>query len=67
MPGRGLHAVTRTQPAVEVEGSNGAYLHDRRGGAREEIATTPGPELHRHELDDLYGVALTAGSRAAIP
>ncbi len=50
--------------SVEVEGANGAYVHDRRGEGREEIAQTPSPELHRHELDDLYGIALTAGIEA---
>ena len=50
--------------SVAVEGANGAYVHDRRGGEREEIAQTLSPELHRHELDDLYGVALAAGIEA---
>lgn len=50
--------------SVQVEGANGAYLHDRREGGREEIAMTPSPELRRHELDDLYGVTLTAGIEA---
>lgn len=51
---------------VEVEGANGSYLHDRRDGGREEIAKTQSPELRRHELDDLYGVTLTAGIEAGI-
>lgn len=50
--------------SVAVKGANGAYLHDRRHGDREEIAKASSPELHRHELDDLYGVALTAGIEA---
>jgi 1-phosphofructokinase len=50
--------------AVEVGGANGAYVHDRRQGRRDEIAKTSSSELHRHELDDLYGVALTAGLEA---
>lgn len=44
-----------------VGGPNGAYIHDRRGGERVEIAETPSPALQRHELDDLYGIALAAG------
>jgi 1-phosphofructokinase len=47
--------------SVETEGANGAYVHDRRGGEREVIAETSSPTLARHELDDLYGVTLTAG------
>lgn len=40
---------------------NGAYIHDRRSGERVEIAETPSPPLRRHELDELYGIALAAG------
>jgi 1-phosphofructokinase len=47
--------------SVAMAGSNGAYIHDRRGGTRHKLAVTPSPELHRHELDDLYGVTLAAG------
>ncbi|HEX2358493.1 MAG TPA: PfkB family carbohydrate kinase [Solirubrobacterales bacterium] len=47
--------------SVRMEGANGAYVHDRRDGARQEIARTPSPPLARHELDDLCGVTLTAG------
>ncbi|MGZ5309948.1 MAG: PfkB family carbohydrate kinase [Solirubrobacterales bacterium] len=46
--------------SVRVEGANGAYVHARRDGDRDEIARTPSPPLARHELDDLYGVTLTA-------
>ena len=53
--------------SVPIGGSNGAYVHDRRGQAeREVIAETPSPELRRHELDDLYGVALTTAIEADI-
>jgi 1-phosphofructokinase len=38
--------------------SNGAYVHDRRGGERVRIASMPGSELTRHSLDDLYGAAV---------
>jgi 1-phosphofructokinase len=52
--------------AVTVTASNGAYIHDRRGGERVEVATMrPGP-LSRHDLDDLYGAALTGGLAADV-
>ena len=47
--------------SVVTEGSNGAYIHDRRSGTREVVAETSSPPLSRHELDDLYGVSLSAG------
>ncbi|WP_213455044.1 1-phosphofructokinase family hexose kinase [Rhizomonospora bruguierae] len=63
-------------PLIEAEGirakgvlgesRNGAYVHDRRGGEREEIADAPGQPLTRHELDELYGLALAEGLGAAV-
>lgn len=47
--------------AVPTGGANAAYLHDRRSGERQPIIETPSPGLRRHELDELYGVAVTAG------
>lgn len=47
--------------AVETTGANAAYMHDRRSGEREPIIETRSPALRRHELDELYGVAATAG------
>ncbi|MBK5221095.1 MAG: phosphofructokinase [Thermoleophilia bacterium] len=47
--------------AVRTGGANAAYLHDRRSGERQPIVETQSPGLGRHELDELYGVALTAG------
>ncbi|MEV7973820.1 PfkB family carbohydrate kinase [Cellulomonas sp. NPDC089187] len=44
--------------AIGTAGSNGAYLHDRRGGERQELAFMPPSRLDRHEIDDLYGTAL---------
>lgn len=42
-----------------------AYVHDRRGGERVELARSSRPTLRRHELDELYGrflqTALEAG------
>ncbi len=43
---------------VSYAGGNGAYLHDRRGGDRTELAFMPPARLDRHELDDLYGTML---------
>jgi 1-phosphofructokinase len=50
--------------SVPTDRPNGAYIHDRRGAERQEIATTPSPTLTRHELDDLYGITLAAGLEA---
>lgn len=47
-------------------GGSGWYVHDRRDGDRVEIAEDPGQPLTRHELDELYGVALAEGLRADI-
>ena len=44
--------------AVSTAGSNGAYVHDRRSGEREVVATMAAGPLTRHEVDDLYGVTL---------
>lgn len=52
--------------AVETSGSNGAYVHDRRGGERVEVAATPPEPLTRHELDELYGAALVGGLEAGV-
>jgi 1-phosphofructokinase len=47
-------------------GGSGWYVHDRRDGERAEIAEHPGPPLTRHEIDELYGMALAEGLRAGI-
>lgn len=51
---------------VSYAGGNGAYLHDRRGGERTELAFTPPARLDRHELDDLYGTMLVEGLDADV-
>ena len=52
---------------VAVDGGrNGAYVHDRRDGARREVATMPTTELTRHALDDLYGAALVEAIAADV-
>jgi 1-phosphofructokinase len=58
-----LHVDVR---AVSVAGANGAYVHDRRSGEREELAEMVPPQLSRHEVDELYGAALVAGLEAGV-
>ncbi|MEU6023597.1 PfkB family carbohydrate kinase [Micromonospora sp. NPDC047134] len=47
-------------------GGSGGYVHDRREGSRREIIDVPGQPLSRHELDELYNLALSEGLRAAV-
>jgi 1-phosphofructokinase len=46
---------------VWTSATNGAYVHDRRSGEREEIATMHAAPLSRHEIDEFYGTALVEG------
>ncbi|MEU4566991.1 PfkB family carbohydrate kinase [Micromonospora sp. NPDC023956] len=46
--------------------ASGGYVHDRRNGARHEVADVPGRPLTRHELDELYNLALGEGLRAPV-
>jgi 1-phosphofructokinase len=55
-----------TVRSVRCEGANAAYVHDRRDGQRVALAETRSPTLSRHELDELYGMALTTGLDADI-
>jgi 1-phosphofructokinase len=55
-----------TLRTVPRESSSGWYVHDRRDGARKELAEQPGAPLTRHELDELYNLALAEGLRAGI-
>jgi 1-phosphofructokinase len=52
--------------AVAGGSDNGVYVHDRRSGKRLRVAQVPAPALTRHELDELYGVALTDGLECGI-
>ncbi len=45
---------------------NGAYVHDRRGGERQEVVAMAPHPLNRHELDDLYGTVLVSALDAAV-
>lgn len=47
-----------TVMSVGVGAGTGAAVVDLRGGDRVELATMPPPPLDRHDLDDLYGMAL---------
>jgi 1-phosphofructokinase len=50
----------------EVAARNGAYVHDRREGHRDEVVRMPADALTRHELDDLYELTLMAALRADV-
>jgi 1-phosphofructokinase len=55
-----------TVRAVRRPAGSGWYVHDRREGAREEVAAWPGAPLQRHDLDDLYTIALAEGLRSDV-
>ena len=46
---------------VDMAGSSAAYVHDRRGGHRIQLAEQGASGLNRHELDELVNVALSHG------
>lgn len=48
------------------DGSNGAYVHDRRTGERVEVASMPAATLSRHGVDDLYGTTVVEALRADV-
>jgi 1-phosphofructokinase len=53
--------------AVARAATNSWYIHDRRDdGQRQSLAEDAGPPLTRHELDELYGMALAEGLRAEV-
>jgi 1-phosphofructokinase len=52
---RGAGIRIRATPAGE---GSGAYVHDRRGQERVEVARMDSAPLTRHELDDLFGAVL---------
>ncbi|MET0422565.1 MAG: PfkB family carbohydrate kinase, partial [Actinoplanes sp.] len=55
-----------TLRTVPRETCSGWYVHDRRDGSRRAIAEQAGAPLSRHELDELYNLALAEGLRAGI-
>ncbi|MDW3213650.1 MAG: PfkB family carbohydrate kinase [Ilumatobacteraceae bacterium] len=50
--------------AARTSDESAAYVHDRRGGRRREVASSPGGTLSRHEIDDLYGRVIETGAAA---
>jgi 1-phosphofructokinase len=46
---------------VDRSGTSGWYIDDRRDGERRRIGESPGQPLGRHEMDELYGLALAEG------
>src|SRR5688572_8722910 len=52
--------------AIHSESRNAAYVHDRRNGERVEVVRAPAEPLARHELDELYGLALAEGLRSTV-
>ncbi|MEU5567772.1 PfkB family carbohydrate kinase [Micromonospora musae] len=52
--------------AVVRDSGCGGYVHDRREGTRQEIVDVPGQPLSRHELDELYNLALGEGLSASV-
>jgi 1-phosphofructokinase len=55
-----------TVRAVGRRSGTGWYVHDRRDGTRTEIAQDPGEPMIRHDIDDLYNMALAEGLRASV-
>ena len=55
-----------TLRVVHADTGTGWYVHDRRDGERVKIAEHPGQPLSRHDIDELYGLALAEGLRAEI-
>ncbi len=63
-------------PLIEREGiiprplrtthTNGAYVHDRREGEREEVATHNPPPIPRHDHDALYDMTLVEGLNSQV-
>ncbi|GAA1693497.1 PfkB family carbohydrate kinase [Microcella alkalica] len=51
---------------VEREDGNAAYVHDRRDGDRSPIVETDDPPLSRHELDELYAIAIRESMAADV-
>jgi 1-phosphofructokinase len=51
---------------VEREATSGWYVHDRRDGRRTEVAAHAGRPLVRHDIDELYNVALAEGLRCPV-
>lgn len=55
-----------TVRAVQSGAASGWYVHDRRDGTRTVVAEHPGSPMARHDVDELYTLALTEGLRAPV-
>jgi len=55
-----------TLRTIPRESGSGWYVHDRRDGHRKSLAEIAGAPFTRHELDELYNLALAEGLRAGI-
>jgi 1-phosphofructokinase len=69
--GRVLRALLDDEEGIELRTvasrrANGAYVHERRNGRRTVVAAVPSPTLTRHEQDELFGVAVTAGIESGV-
>jgi 1-phosphofructokinase len=51
---------------INTAARNGGYVHDRRGGERVQLAVTKPGVLSRHDVDDLYGSAVSVGLDARV-
>ncbi len=69
-PGQVLRGLIRSSgidfSPVAVAGDSSAYVHDRRGGERTEVAASRAPDLDRHEIDDLYARVLQHSIQAGV-
>jgi 1-phosphofructokinase len=55
-----LEALPGERRLVRTAGGTGSYVVDRRGGARQVVATALRPAAHRHEVDDLLAETCAA-------
>jgi 1-phosphofructokinase len=51
---------------VRTEGASGCYVIDRRSGERRLVSETISPAPTRHELDDLFALACSAGLESRV-
>jgi 1-phosphofructokinase len=68
--GRVLGSLLEDEPftvrAVPGTAGSGWYVHDRRGGPRRTVSSHPGQTLNRHQVDELYTLALGEGLAAGV-
>jgi 1-phosphofructokinase len=50
--------------AIRSSADNGWYVHDRRGDERQVVAEYAGPQLGRHDADELYALTLAEGLKS---